>query len=680
MSDRQSVGLGIKPGLESSFAGGIAARFSPFAGVLREDTGVRGNRSKTAELDRVIADVRVALKASQADEGHWVYELEADATIPAEYILLEHFLDDIDPAVEAKLARYLRRTQGEHGGWPLFHAGDMDISATVKAYYALKLAGDDIHAPHMTRARTAILARGGASKANVFTRITLALFGQVPWHAVPTMPVEIMLLPQWFPFHLTKVSYWTRTVLAPLLVLFAKKPRAANPKGIGIAELFATPPFEERNYIVNPTGSRLGDGLIAFDRVLRQLVPLMPKMLERRAIDAAMAFVKERLNGEDGLGGIFPAMANAVMAFRTLGYPKDDPDYAIALASIRKLVADHGDSAYCQPCVSPVWDTALAMQALMEAGEPADSPTIRKAAEWLRDRQILDVKGDWEQARPGLRPGGWAFQDRNDYYPDTDDTAAVLIALERAGDATTCATISRGIEWILGMQSKNGGWGSFDADNTATYLNHIPFADHGALLDPPTADVSARCVGMLAQCGLPTTHPALRRGIDFLYGVQEEDGSWFGRWGTNYIYGTWSVLSALNAAGEDPNSPRIRKAVDWLVSRQLPDGGWGEDCTSYWPDRRGEVRGSTASQTAWALLGLMAAGAVDSEPVRRGIAYLVNAPRREEKWDEELYNAVGFPRVFFLRYHGYSRYFPLWALARYRWLTSGNSRTTPYAL
>jgi squalene-hopene/tetraprenyl-beta-curcumene cyclase len=320
------------------------------------------------------------------------------------------------------------------------------------------------------------------------------------------------------------------------------------------------------------------------------------------------------------------------------------------------------------------------MQALMEAGEPVDSPTIRKAAEWLRQRQILDVKGDWLQARPGLRPGGWAFQNRNDYYPDTDDTAAVLIALERAGDPTTSVTVTRGIEWILGMQSKNGGWGSFDADNTKTYLNHIPFADHGALLDPPTADVSARCIGMLAQCGLPPDHPAIRRGVEFLYGIQEEDGSWFGRWGTNYVYGTWSVLSALNAAGEDPGSPRIRKAVDWLMSRQLPDGGWGEDCATYWPDRRGEVKGSTPSQTAWALLGLMAAGAVDSEAVRRGIAYLVNAPRRKDKWDEELYNAVGFPRVFFLRYHGYSRYFPLWALARYRWLTSGNSRTTPYGL
>jgi squalene-hopene/tetraprenyl-beta-curcumene cyclase len=641
---------------------------------------LRGEGTDASEIDRVIADVRSALKAAQADDGHWAYELEADATIPAEYILLEHFLGDIDRQTETKLARYLRRTQAEHGGWPLFHAGDIDLSATVKAYYALKLAGDDPEAPHMARARGAILALGGAARCNVFTRITLALFGQVPWRAVPTMPVEIMLLPRWFPFHLSKVSYWTRTVLVPLLVLFAYKPRAANPRGIGVEELFVTPPFEEQNYIVNPTGSRLGASLIALDRVLRHLIRLVPEPVERRSIGLAMAFVKERLNGEDGLGGIYPAMANAVMAYRVLGYSTDDPDFATALRSIRKLLVDNGDSAYCQPCVSPVWDTALAMQALMEAGEPADGPTIQKAARWLRERQILDVKGDWHDARPGVRPGGWAFQYRNDFYPDTDDTAAVLIALDRAGAPRHGHTMARGIEWILGMQDRDGGWGSFDADNTMEYLNHIPFADHGALLDPPTADVSARCVGMLAQCGLPPDHPAIRRGVEFLYGLQEDDGSWFGRWGTNYIYGTWSVLSALNAAGEDPSAPRIRRAVEWLTSRQLDDGGWGEDCATYWPDRRGETKGSTPSQTAWALLGLMAAGEVNSDAVRRGIDYLIRAPRRKDKWDEELYNAVGFPRVFFLRYHGYSRYFPLWALARYWRLTTGNARTSPYGL
>jgi squalene-hopene/tetraprenyl-beta-curcumene cyclase len=661
--------------------GGLAARFLPVAGGMPEATaGLRGERTDATEIDRVIADVRSALKAAQADDGHWLYELEADATIPAEYILLEHFLGEIDHGIEAKLARYLRRTQAEHGGWPLFHAGDIDLSATVKAYYALKLAGDDPDAPHMARAREAILALGGAARCNVFTRITLALFGQVPWRAVPTMPVEIMLLPRWFPFHLSKVSYWTRTVLVPLLVLFAYKPRAANPRGIDVAELFVTPPFEEQNYIVNPTGSRLGASLIAVDRVLRHLIRLVPEPVERRSVARAMAFVKERLNGEDGLGGIYPAMANAVMAYRVLGYPTDDPDFAVALKAIRKLLVDKGDVAYCQPCVSPVWDTALAMQALMEAGEPVDGSAIRKAAQWLRDRQILDVRGDWRDARPGLRPGGWAFQYRNDFYPDTDDTAAVLIALERAGDPRSGATIARGIEWILGMQDGHGGWGSFDADNTKEYLNHIPFADHGALLDPPTADVSARCVGMLAQCGLPLDHPAIRRGVEFLYGLQEDDGSWFGRWGTNYIYGTWSVLSALNAAGEDPAGSRIRRAVEWLKSRQLDDGGWGEDCATYWPDRRGETKGSTPSQTAGALLGLMAAGEVNSDAVRRGVAYLIKAPRRRDKWDEELYNAVGFPRVFFLRYHGYSRYFPLWALARYRRLTTGNARTTPYGL
>jgi squalene-hopene/tetraprenyl-beta-curcumene cyclase len=639
------------------------------------------SRDLTAQLDATIDDVAAALTGEQADDGHWVYELEADATIPAEYILLNHFLATVDDAVEHKLARYLRATQGAHGGWPLFHGGDFDISATVKAYFALKLVGENQDAPHMARARQAILDRGGAARANVFTRITLALFDQVPWRACPLIPAEVLLAPERSPLNiLEKVSYWSRTVMVPLLILQTLKPHARNPRRVDIQELFLTPPEQEKEWLSNPTGHWLGDVMLAADKVGRYLVPIIPKSAKQRALDKAIAFIKDRLNGEDGLGGIFPAMANALMAFDALGYGLDHPDSVICRKAIDKLLVLKDDMGYCQPCLSPVWDTGLAMHALMEAGFEGDSPEIRNACQWLVDRQILDVAGDWRQNRGHVRPGGWAFQYRNDYYPDVDDTAVVVMALNRAKDPAWRDSIGRGAEWVIGMQGARGGWGAFDADNEYYWLTHIPFADHGALLDPATADVSARCVSMLAQLGYDRSHKAVARGVDYLKAEQEKDGSWFGRWGTNYVYGTWSVLSALNAAGEDMDAPYIRKAVDWLVSVQREDGGWGEDCATYWDDRRGEVKASTPSQTAWALLALMAAGEVDSEAVRRGVEYLLDAPREGAHWAEEYYNAVGFPRVFYLRYHGYAAYFPLWALARYRNLKNGNRRRPDFGI
>ncbi len=633
-----------------------------------------------SRLEPVIAEVAAALKALQREDGHWAFELEADASLPAEFLLLGHFLDEVDRELEARIAGYLRGLQGAHGGWALFHGGDFNISSSVKCYFALKLAGDDPEAPHMRRAREAILAHGGAERCNVFTRFALALFEQIPWRGVPVMPVEIMLLPRWFPFHLSKVSYWSRTVIVPLLILTALKPKARNPRRVDIRELFAAPSEEVRHYQINPTGARLGDYFLALDKLLQIAEPFFPKGKRAKAIERAAQWVSERLNGEDGLGAIAPAMANAVMAFSALGYAKDHPDLVTAKAALRKLVVLKDGIGYAQPCVSPVWDTGLAALAIMEAEAPRDGTSAARAMSWLADRQILDVKGDWAWQRPALRPGGWAFQYANADYPDVDDTAVVGMALDRAGDPAHRGAVERAAEWVIGMQSEGGGWGSFDADNTKFYLNHIPFADHGALLDPPTADVSARCLGFLAQLGHKRDHQAVARAIEFLKREQEADGSWFGRWGTNYIYGTWSVLCALNAVHEDPGQPYIRKAVEWLKGRQREDGGWGEDGASYWPERRGECKASTASQTAWALLGLMAAGEADSVAVKRGIAYLLEAPRRGCEWEEPWFTAVGFPRVFFLRYHGYCQFFPLWALARYRNLTRGNDKTVQYGI
>ena len=650
-----------------------------------ERTAVATGRSETdrnpPQLDAAIVRATEALLASQHADGHWVFELEADATIPSEYILLHHFLDRIEPGLQARIAEFIRTRQGEDGGWPLFHGGALDISCSVKAYFALKAAGDPVDAPHMARAREAILRQGGARRCNVFTRIMLALFGEMPWRAVPTMPVEIMLLPEWSPFHIAKVSYWSRTVLVPLLVLMALRPRARNPHGVTIRELFLEPPESVRDWIASATSAPLALAFALLDRVLRRAEPFFPAGPRRRAIDTAVAFVTERLNGEDGLGGIFPAMANSLMMFDCLGYPRDHPDWQAAAAAVEKLVVRDQAGSYCQPCLSPVWDTALACHALMEAEDRRLEPAIRQALDWLAGKQVLEASGDWAMARPGLRPGGWAFQYENPCYPDVDDTAAVALALDRFDRERYRSAIGRAGEWIVGMQSRGGGWGSFDADNTHYYLNHIPFADHGALLDPPTADVSARCLGLLSQLGYGDDHPAVGAAIAFLRRGQEADGSWFGRWGTNYIYGTWSVLAALNAAGMDPSAPEIRGAVDWLLARQRKDGGWGEGEQSYWPGRpHGEAGYSTPSQTAWALLALMAAGEVENAAVARGVAFLLETQDSNGNWDEPWFTAVGFPRVFFLRYHGYRVYFPLWALARYRRLIKGNSERVPFGI
>ena len=624
----------------------------------------------TAEvrLDDAIDAAERALLARQKPDGHWVFELEADATIPAEYILLAHYLGEpLDPTLEAKLCAYLRRVQNPDGGWPLFHGGDADVSATVKAYYALKLSGESIDAPHMQRARRRVLERGGAAMCNVFTRIALALFEQVPWSAVPAMPVEIMHLPRWFPFHLEKIAYWSRTVVTPLLVLMALHPRARNVKGVDIRELFTVPPERETRYMRAATSSPLGKVFLAVDIALKRFEPLIPQAVRARAIARAIRFTTERLNGEEGLGAIFPAMANALMAFDAMGYAKDHPDRVLARRAIDKLLVVRDDEAYCQPCVSPVWDTSLVAHALLESGGEFVPGPIARAHHWLTGRQVTNVVGDWAARRPNLRPGGWAFQYWNDYYPDVDDTAVVAMSMHREDPRRHHDALRLAADWVIGMQSSNGGWGAFDPENEHHYLNHIPFADHGALLDPPTEDVSARCVGMLLQMGYDRTHPAVAKGLAYLRRTQRPDGSWFGRWGTNYVYGTWSVLNAFMAAGETTrNSETVARAAAYLLAFQQTDGGWGEDGATYWDERIGLCKESTASQTAWALLGLMAAGEASHPAVARGVAYLLERQNDEGLWDESWYTAVGFPRVFYLRYHGYRAFFPLFALARYR--------------
>ncbi|TAN53284.1 MAG: squalene--hopene cyclase [Methylococcaceae bacterium] len=631
--------------------------------------------AQASDLDLAIDHARNYLLSRQHAEGYWVFELEADCTIPSEYIMMMHFMDEIDAELQRKIANFVRGRQNADGSWPLFTGAPGDISCTVKAYYALKMAGDDVDAPHMALARAWVLSVGGAAKANVFTRIALAMFEQIPWRGTPFIPVEIMHLPRWFPFHLDKVSYWSRTVMVPLFILCSLKVKARNPQQIHIRELFVTPPEQERGYF-DYVKTPLGKAILAVERTARLFEPLFTKKMRESAIQKAFAWFEPRLNGEDGLGAIFPAMVNAYEAMDAIGIPADDPRRVTAKRAIEKLlVIQDENTVYCQPCVSPIWDTALtalAMQEVIACDDHATTKTaITHSLQWLADQQIAaDAPGDWRvQCKEGEVCGGWAFQFGNSYYPDVDDSAVVAVALQQAGDPQFADTLERAGSWIAAMQSSNGGFGAFDVDNTHYYLNHIPFADHGALLDPPTADVSGRCAMFLAMLvdKQPHLQPALDRALDYLHDEQEDDGAWFGRWGTNYIYGTWSVMLAYEYAGLPKDDPRITKAVAWLKSVQRHDGGWGESNWTYHDAAtRGQFEYSTAFQTAFALIALIAAGEADCAEVRAGVEYLLRTQQADGVWNDPCFTAPGFPKVFYLKYHGYDKFFPLWALAKYR--------------
>ncbi|HET7854201.1 MAG TPA: squalene--hopene cyclase [Candidatus Methylomirabilis sp.] len=619
-------------------------------------------------VDKSIHRAQRYLLRLQHPEGYWSGELEADSTLTSEYIMLRHFLRRVDLDLERKAANYLKAKQLPDGGWDLFPGGPSDISATVKAYFAFKLMGYSPDDALMRRARENILAKGGVTKANVFTKIALALFGQYDWRGVPSMPVEIILFPRWFYFNLYEVSYWSRTVIVPLLILMDLKPVCPIPAAAGIDELNV--PSRAAADLTFPRSERLftwKNFFVTLDRLLHGLERWAPRPFRARARQQALAWILTRM-GPGGLGGIYPAMANAVMALHTLGYSEDHPKMAEGLKEIELLGNEEDDRFHLQPCPPPVWDTCLAVNALVESGLPRDHPALLRAATWLVQEQILR-RGDWQVKRPDLPAGGWPFQFRNDFYPDTDDSAVVLMALKKVAlpdRADIRQAIEIGLEWFLGMQSANGGWGSFDADNTRLLLNNIPFADHGALLDPPTEDLAGRGLEMLGTYGETLAHPRAARALQFVKRTQDPRGGWYGRWGANYIYGTWSVLRGLQAIGEDLKAPYIRRAVRWLESCQNADGGWGETLQSYADPSLAGKGESIPSQTAWALLGLLAVGEARNPAVAKGIQYLLETQRSHGPWDDSFWNATGFPRVFFLKYHLYPVYFPLWALGVYR--------------
>ena len=609
-----------------------------------------------------------ALLAQRHDAGYWRFDLEADTTIPAEYILLQHLLGTVNKTREQRLADYILSRQLPDGSWPLYEAGPGNLSATVKAYFALKTAGHDPAAEAMRRACAWVQRNGGAERSNVFTRILLATFGQLPWRTVPAMPPELIWLPRWWFFNLNKVSYWSRCVIVPLLLIFACKPVH---QGVAIRELFRAEPESLKHIDQFVPGNHVKNGFILLDRLCKLLEPLVPGFVRRASVRKLETWMRTRMRGEGGIGAIFPAMANAVYALKLLGCDASDPDLKRGLQAIEELVLEDTAQTYVQPCLSPIWDTCLSVSALSEAGLRQDNAALRAATDWLFDKQVF-VRGDWISKAPKLESGGWAFQFENEFYPDIDDTSMVVMALLRAGahyQPDKKRRIAQAVNWVIGMQNTDGGWGAFDIDNHYEYLNNIPFADHGALVDPGTADLTGRCIEMLAMLGYDKTFAPVARGVEFLKRDQHPCGAWYGRWGVNYIYGTWAALVGLGALGEDPQQPYLRKAVKWLKDIQNADGGWGETCDSYEDPALMGSGDSAASQTAWALLGLMAMGETGSEAVEKGIHYLLRNFEGARGWQEDAYTGTGFPRVFYLRYHGYSHYFPVWALgiyARYR--------------
>ncbi|PYM80576.1 MAG: squalene--hopene cyclase [Candidatus Rokuibacteriota bacterium] len=626
-------------------------------------------------LDEAVARAQHHLLSRQAADGHWVGELEADRALTAEVLLLHRLIDRVDRGVERRAVTYLTRRQNEDGGWSLFEGGPCDLSATIKIYFAMKMAGVSPEDPVMLRAGARIRAMGGPAEANVFCKILLALFGEYDWNGVPTMPVEIMLLPTpFFLFNIYEVSYWSRCVIVPLLIVMDRKPVKWLSRHLTLDELWpegrehtslrfprVPEPFSWRGLFWKSFFIAVDDGLKIWER-------FSPRPLRKRAIEAAREWLEERTAVPGGLGGIYPAMANSILALRLLGLPDDHPLVLGQIKEIEALAVDRGDELYYQPCPSPVWDTSLAANALIESDLSPDHPALQRAGEWMLSKQVL-VPGDWKVKRPHVQPGGWAFQYDNDFYPDLDDAAMVLMALEkiRGMDADRVRLAKeRGVGWFLGMQNEDGGWASFDADNNRLYLNNIPFADHGALLDPSTEDLTGRGLELLGTLGYPRDLEAVDRAVHFIRRSQRHDGPWYGRWGVNYIYGTWSVLRGLGALGIDPRHEYVQRAVRWLMRRQNGDGGWGETCESYAKPELAGIGESLPSQTAWALLGLFAAGHTTGPAVERGIGYLMATQRADGSWEDPFWNGTGFPRVFYLKYHLYAKYFPLWALGVYR--------------
>jgi squalene-hopene/tetraprenyl-beta-curcumene cyclase len=637
----------------------------PTEGSTKGTATVR-RRNVEFQVEQAIARSTEWLLSAQNQEGYWWGELEADTTLESDYILYLHILGELDSPKVSKLANYIRRKQLPDGGWNIFEGGPSEVNATIKAYVALRLAGEPASAPSLLRAKEKILELGGLEATNSYVRFYLAMVGAVDWSIVPSIPPELMLLPDWVPINIYEMSSWTRGIVIPLALVYAHKPDWQLPEGITVTELFKRPGGKPKSFDWDKRVVSWRNVFLAGDRFLKLYERIPWKPFRAKALSMARTWMLERLERSEGLGTIYPAMMNSIFALLAEGADAQEPLVAREIKFLEHYEIEESDTIRVQPCISPVWDTAIAMVSLEEAGVDPAHPALIAAERWVVGNQILGP-GDWQVKNPNAAPGGWAFEFQNDFYPDVDDTAFVLMALGRVADPNPeplRRSMRRGLAWLLSMQNEDGGWGAFDHENNLQFLNHIPFADHNAMLDPSTADVTARAVECLGQMGWSPEHPALQRARAFIRHEQSADGSWFGRWGVNYIYGSSGVLRALETVGLSTGSD-CQAAAKWLRSVQNADGGFGESILSYYdPALKGQGK-STASQTAWAIIGLLAVVGPDDPAVQRAVAWLLAHQNENGTWDEAEFTGTGFPCVFYLKYHLYRNAFPLYALARY---------------
>jgi len=622
-----------------------------------------------AEMSDAIARAQQNLLRQQRPDGHWCGELLVDSTLCSDFVLFMHWLGEIDVSLQERCARHILKRQLSDGGWNIYFGGPSEINASVKGYFALKLAGYSTDLPFMRRARENILRLGGIPRMNTFSKLYLALLGQFPWKYLPTIPVEMILLPSWAPFHIYKMSSWSRAMLIPLAIINHFKPTRSLPGNKQLHELY--PLGTEQSDLRLPRSERFWtwrNFFLRLNDVLKILHPLRVRPMRKRALEEAERWMLERIGqGSDGLAAVYPAMLNCMIALRVLGYSKDHPAYKKAAQDFTGLFVDDPEDFRIQPCRSPVWDTAITLISLAESGLPAEDPSLRRAAKWLLDKEVR-IRGDWAFNNSRSEASGWAFEYNNVYYPDVDDTAMVLMALRLARPEENWGlehAFRRALDWELSFQCRDGGWAAFDKNVTTPWLEDMPFADHNAILDPTCSDLTARTLELLGYIGFNPKARCVRDAVHYLIETQEADGSWYGRWGVNYIYGTWQVLRGLRAIGYDMTQDWILRGRDWLESCQNDDGGWGETCATYENPPMKGIGASTASQTSWAIMGICACGDLDRLSIQRGLRFLLSSQRSDGSWDEPEITGTGFPGVFYLKYDMYRENFPLLALATY---------------